>query len=188
MSVVDMNSNEWVNTATNLLWKFGTDQGRVRRAGEYSTLLGGGQHMVEVVVDLVNLSAKSTFGSDIDVILDDSVLIPNGALLEKVILTVLEVSAGGSATLDFGLYDQDRTTAIDADGLIVAGTTTWHTAAIGTVVEYTQGSTEHGALLGTVLSNTGLLTAQVDGAAYTAGVIKLQVLYSIPLAADLTSP
>ncbi len=188
MSVVDMNTNEYISPADGLLWKFGTDKARRSRGGEYSTLLGGGQHMVEVVVDLVNLSAKSTYGSDIDVILEDGVTIPNGALLEKVRLTVLEVSAGSSATLDFGLYDQDRTTAIDADGLIVAGTTTWHTAAIGTIVDYTQGSTEHGALLGEKLTNTGLLSAQVDGAAYTAGVVKLQVYFSIPLAADLTSP
>jgi hypothetical protein len=187
MAVVDLNTNEWLN-ADGLLVKFGTDLARPTRAGEYSTLLGGGEHMTEVIVDLVRLSALSTFGSDIDVILDDTVTIPNGAMLNKVRLTVMEVTAGASATLDFGLYDQDRTTAIDADGLIVAGTTGWHTSAIGTVVEYLQGSTEHGALLGTVLTNTGLLTAQVDGAAYTAGVIKLQVFWSVPLAADLVSP
>lgn len=187
MSVVDMNANEWVNL-DGLVVLFGTDQARKARAAEYSTLLGGGQHMTEVIVDLVDLSAKSTFGSDIDVILDDTVTIPNHALLEKVKLTVLEPSAGSSATLDFGLVDQDRSTGIDQDGLIVAGTTTWHTAAIGTIVEYTQGSTEHGALLGEVLTNTGLLVAQVDGAAYTAGVIKLQVYWSVPLAADLVSP
>jgi hypothetical protein len=188
MAVVDYNTGEYVNVQTGLLQRFGTDQGRPRRAGEYSTLLGGGQHMTEVVVDLVRLSALSTFGSEIADILDDEVTIPNGALIEMVKLTVLEASAGSSATLDFGLYDQDRTTAIDQDGLIIAGTTTWHTAAIGTIVEYTQGSTEHGALLGLVLTNTGLLSAQVDGAAYTAGVIKLQVYWSVPLAADLVSP
>lgn len=186
MSVVDMNSNEWLN-ADGLLVKFNLDLARPARAAEYNTLYGG-RHVTEVIVDLVDLSAKSTFGSDIDVILDDGVTIPNGALIEKVILTVLEVSAGASATLDFGLYDQDRTTAIDADGLIVAGTTGWHTSAIGTIVEYTQGSTEHGALVGTQLTNTGLLTAQVDGAAYTAGVVKLQVEWTVPLAADLVSP
>lgn len=188
MSVVDYNTNEYVDVQTGLLQRFGTDQGRPRRAGEYNTLLGGSKHMTEVVVDLVRLSALSTFGSDIDVILDDDVSIPNHALLEKVILTVLEPSAGSSATLDFGLMDQDRSTAIDADGLIVAGTTGWHTSAIGTIVEYIQGATEHGALLGEVLTNTGLLCAQVDGAAYTAGVVKLQVIWSVPLAADLVSP
>lgn len=186
MSVVDMNSNEWLN-GDGLLVRFGTDRAREARAGEFNSLFDG-THVVEVTVDLVNLSAKSTFGSDIDVILDDTVTIPNGAMIEKVELTVMEPSAGSSATLDFGLYDQDRTTAIDADGFIIAGTTGWHTSAIGTKVEYTQGSTEHGALLGTVLTNTGLLSAQVDGAAYTAGVIKLRVFYSIPLAADLVSP
>src|SRR5262245_30999288 len=110
MSVVDMNANEWIN-ADGLKVKFGTDKARATRAGEYSTLLGGGQHCTEVIVDLVDLSAKSTFGSDIDVVLDDTVNIPNGALLEKVVLTVLEVSAGSSATLDFGLIDQDYSTA-----------------------------------------------------------------------------
>lgn len=186
MSVVDMNSNEWLNS-DGLLVKFNLDHARPARAAEYNTLYGG-RHVTEVIVDLVDLSAKSTFGSDIDVILDDTVTIPSGALIEKVILTVLEVSAGASATLDFGLIDQDRSTALDADGFIVAGTTTWHTAAIGTIVEYTQGSTEHGALVGTKLTNTGLLCAQVDGAAFTAGVVKLQVEWTVPLAADLVSP
>ena len=183
MAVVDLNTNEWLNP-DGLLVQFGTDRARPKLAGEFSTMMAG-QHVVEVSIDLVSLSALSTFGSDIDVILDDNVTIPAGALLEKVELVVTEVTAGASATLDLGLYDQDRATAIDADGLIVAGTTTWHTGAIGTTVTYTQGSTEHGALLGTVLENTGLLTAQVDGAAYTDGVVKVRIYYSIPLAAEL---
>src|SRR5690348_13553224 len=141
MSVVDYNTNEYVNVQSGLLQRFGTDQGRPRRAGEYNTLLGGGQHCTEVVIDLVRLSALSTFGSDIDVILDDEATIPTGTLVEKVILTVPDPSAGSSATLDLGLYAQDRTPADDADGLIVAGTTGWHTSAIGTIVEYVQGST-----------------------------------------------
>ena len=184
MSVIDLNTGEWLND-DGLLQRYGTDRARAVRTGEYSVLTGG-QHCVETTINLVTLSALSTFGSDINVILDDSVTIPNGALIERVELTVSEVTAGSSATLDLGLVDQDRSTEIDFDGLIVAGTTTWHTAAIGTVVNYVQGSTEHGALVGTVLTNTGLLTAQVDGAAFTDGIIKVRIFYSIPHAADLT--
>lgn len=186
MSVTDFNTTEWHN-ADGLLVRFGTGEAQVTRVGAYADVYGG-RHCVEAIVDLVALSALSTFGSDIDVILSDTVTIPDNALIEEVRLTVLEASAGTSATLDFGLYKLDRATAIDADGLIVAGTSTWHTAAIGTTVSYTQGATEHGALVGTQITDPGLLTCQVDGAAYTAGVVKLQVYYSHPLAADLTSP
>lgn len=185
MTVTSLNSA--YKNADGLTVRYGTNEATVTRVGQFAGTTPG-QHVVEATVDLVRLSALSTFGSDIDVILDDAVTIPNGAMIEKVELTVMEVSAGASATLDFGLIDQDRSTALDADGLIVAGTTGWHTSAIGTKVEYTQGSTEHGALVGTVLTNTGLLCAQVDGAAYTAGVVKLRVFFSIPLAADLVSP
>lgn len=185
MSVVDYNTGEYVDVQTGLLQKFGTDKGRSRRAGEYNTLLGGGQHMTEVVIDLVRLSALSPFASDINVILDDTVSIPNKAMIDRIRLTVMKASVGSSATLDFGLVDQDRSTEIDFNGFIAAGTTTWHTAAIGTILDYLPGVSLAGALVGTVLTNTGLLTAQVSGAAYTAGIIKLQTFWSVPLAADL---
>lgn len=187
MAVVDLNSNDRVN-ADGLFQRYGTNEAQVRRGGQYAGMSDGGSHVAEVIVDLVAVSTAAAHGSGNQVIVADNLYIPNGALLEKVELTVMEVSAGATATIDVGLVDQDRSTEIDFDGLIVAGTTGWHTAAIGTTVTYSQGSTEHGALLGTVLTNTGLLTVEIDTADFTAGVIKLRLFYSIPLAADLVSP
>jgi hypothetical protein len=182
MAVIDMNTNEWLNN-DGLLVRFGTERARPARVGEFSSLFNG-QHVIELHIDLAALSVLSPFASDIDVILDDTVTIPKGALLEKIELIVMEASAG-AGTLDLGLYDQDRTTVIDQDGLLAASTTGWAGAVIGTTVVYTRATAEAGALMGTVLTNTGLITAQVDAAAFTNGSIKIRIYFSVPLPADL---
>jgi hypothetical protein len=186
MAVTDFNSNEWHNS-DGLLVRFGTNEATVGRAGVYADVTAG-RHCAQFVVDLVALSALSTFGSDIDVILSDTVVIPADVIVDEVVITVLEASAGASATLNLGTYQLDRATAIDADGLLVASTTGWHTAAIGYRKSITLGGDEDGADMGQLTTLPGLVTAQVDGAAYTAGVIKIQIFYFRPLAADLTSP
>jgi hypothetical protein len=178
MAVVDLNPNNYVN-ADGLNQYFGLGEAVVTRGGEFE--MTDGKHLTEVFIDLPTISASLSN----EYIVADNVTIPAGALIEKVELMVTEVTAGSSSTLDLGLVDQDRTTEIDFDGFIVNGTTTWHTAAIGTIVEYVQGSTEHGALIGEVLTNTGLITASVDTAAFTDGVVRIRIYWSVPLAADL---
>lgn len=181
MAVVDLNTNEWVN-GDGLLVTFGTDRARAARAGEYSRL-SDGQHNVSVIIDLATLP---TAASGNELILDDTVTIPNGAFITKVIVTVLEEpTTSGSPNLDLGLVDQDRSTEIDFNGLLAA-TDTWETGTdLGRVTEYTLGSTEVGALVGTQITNTGLLTASADTADWTDGTIKVDILFYMPLAADL---
>ena len=79
-------------------------------------------------------------------------------------------TSGGAATLTIGLYDTDRTTALDADGIDAAIALT----AIDTVGEKV---TCDGALVNTVLSNDTpcLVGATVGTAAYTAGRAKLRL-------------
>ena len=160
----------WTN-GDGLYLKFGTNEGTAGRGGEVVNY--GGTHIIEFELDLTVLATAT------QTILSDTVVIPNGALLEKVIITVEEVSAGANANLDLGLVDQDRTTEIDFNGLLAASDG-WHAADIGTIEEFVQGSTEHGALLGTVLTNTGLVTANADTAVFTDGTLKIVIEYSIP--------
>lgn len=189
MAVVDLNANEW-NNSDGLMVLFGTDKARASRGGEYS-ILANGIHCVSVIVDLKGTAtANGTFptaASGNELILADNVNIPNGAFITKVRVTVLkEPTTVGSPNLDFGLVDQDRTTEIDFNGLIAAGDA-WETggADLGTVFEYTLGTTEAGALIGTKITNTGLLSASPDTADWTAGILKLDVEFYMPLSADL---
>lgn len=158
----------WYNS-DGLLVKFGTEEGAVGKAGEYVTT--GPLRMVEVTFALTGLGTAAA-------ILDDHVVIPAGALIEKVTLVnkVLATS-GGSATLNVGFIRSDRTTENDYDGLIAAGAlATFNTK--GETVDYTVGSTAAGALLGTALTYDSYITADYDTAAFTAGTVSVRIYFS----------
>lgn len=188
MAVVDLNANDWVNSDGQLVL-FGTDRARASRGGEYS-VLANGIHVASVIIDLKGTATSGgtfpTAASGNELIVADNVFIPNGAFITKVRVTVLkEPTTSGSPNLDLGLVDQDRSTEIDFNGLIAAGDA-WETGTdLGTVFEYVLGTTEAGALIGTKITNTGLITASPDTADWTAGVIKCDIEYYMPLAADL---
>lgn len=181
MAVVDLNTNEWINS-DGLLVNFGTDRARASRGGQYSRLADG----QEVVSVIINLAGLPTAASGNEQIVADNVFIPNGAFITKVIVTVLkEPTTSGSPNLDLGLCDQDRATEIDFNGFLAA-TDTWETGTdLGKVEEYKVGTTEVGALVGTKITNTGLITASPDTADWTAGVVKCDIFYYMPLTADL---
>lgn len=157
-------SETWVNE-DGLLVKFGPTEAAVAKAGEVQPY--GNTHLVEFDVLYSDLAAFGT-----EKILADTVTIPEGALLEKAEFYVETAFAGATATLSFGLIDQDRTTAIDADGIDAA-------IAVGSL---TDGATIacDGDLIGDVLANAGLVTATVGTANFTAGRGKLRLFWYIP--------
>ena len=105
------------------------------------------------------------------------VVIPAGARIEKVEL-VMETAAVTGTSLDVGLLlASDRATGLDEDGLIAAGATATFDAD-GDIVEYIQGSTGHGALIGTTLSANGVLVASHNTTAYTVGKGTVRVYYT----------
>lgn len=159
----------WYNS-DGLYIKFGTDEATVGKAGEYET--DGPQRMVELTI-----SALTSLGTAA-AIQDDHVVIPKNARIEKVeVITTTAATSSGSAALNIGLARTDRTTELDYDGLVAALAKTAIDAAGETNV-LTVGSTGAGALIGTTLSYNGLLTADYDTAAFTAGAIKVRVYYS----------
>lgn len=181
MAVVDLNTNEWINS-DGLLVNFGTDRARASRGGTYSRLVDG-QELVSVIIDLATLP---TAASGNEQIVCDNVFIPNGAFITKVRVTVLEEpTTSGSPNLDFGLVDQDRSTEIDFNGLLAAADAFETGTDLGAIVEYVKGTTEAGALVGTRITNTGLLTASADSADWTDGTVKIDIEYYMPLTADL---
>lgn len=177
MAVVDLNTNEYVDVQSGLLQKFGPDKGRARLAGEVSQLESG-RHCATVYLNLGNMP---TAASGNEMIVDDTVTIPNGAFIEQVdVLVIKEPVTSGSPNLDLGLVDQDRSTEIDFNGLIAAGDA-WETGGtdLGTLFTYVKGTTEAGALIGTKLTNTGIITASPDTADWTAGFLQIRIYYSM---------
>lgn len=180
VAVVDLNTNEWVNS-DGLLVKFGTDLARATRVGEYSDTASG-RHCVEATIALATLPTVASTNVQI---LDDSVTIPNGAFIEEVTVLVTKETAGANANFNLGLVDQDRSTQIDFDGFLAAADAFNGGTDLGTLTQYVVGTTEAGVLIGTKITNTGLLVGWADTADFTAGVIKVRIYYSIPATADL---
>lgn len=174
MAVVDLNSGEYVDAQSGLLNLYGTDAARTRRTGEYS-ILADGRHMVAVTIDL---SALPTVASANKQIIDDTVTIPNGAFIEEIDVLVTKETAGVNANFNLGLVDQDRATEIDFDGLLAAADAFNGGTDLGSLTQYVLGTTEVGALMGTKITNTGLIVGFADTADFTAGVIVVRIYFS----------
>ena len=162
-------ATNWHND-DGLYIKFGRNEGTGVTGGEVPGNHAGPNKVAEQVITLTSLGSAST-------ILNDAVLIPAGARIEKVqIITDTLATSDGSATLNVGLIREDRSTTYDADGFVVQAALTTIDAA-GETTDYVEGSTAHGALIGTTLAYAGRLVADYDAAAYTAGVIRVRIHY-----------
>lgn len=163
---------EWINS-DGLRVRLGTTEAEVTRGGE---LPGAGEFRSTTFnITLTNLGSSSALVPD-----TTGILIPSGARIHDVtVVNLTAATSGGSATLNLGLVDQDTTTAIDIDGLLVAAPLAdWNAA--GETKVYTIGVTGVGALVGTTLSNTGYLVADYDTAAFTAGELRVTIRYFVP--------
>lgn len=165
----------WVNDdGLNVL--FGTEKANVGRGGEYNVL--GPRHVTEVAIDLTDLTTSA------ETILTPTVTIPDGAQIEEVEVVVTEVpdSASDNADLDLGFIKLDRTTELDYNGLLAAADA-FHEGAVGSVTRYVVGTTEAGALMGTVLTEAGLLTAGAVTAVFTTGALTIRIYWTMPISA-----
>ena len=142
------------------------------RAGEYR--YDGPLHVTEFTIDGVDIPLADTMVSD-------TVSIPNGAHISHVEIYVVTAmdSAGEAATLDVGLIDQDMTTELDYNGLIVAETEA-NLATTGTLKEYFNATTEAGVLVGTTLTNTGIVTVGANTELFTSGKIIVRIYWFKP--------
>jgi hypothetical protein len=160
----------WTNN-DGLYIRFGTDEAVHAKGGDFRP--SGGKHITEVEITATSLGTAAA-------ILDNTVTIPAGARIEKVeVVAETACTSGGAAVLNVGLIDQDRTTAIDADGL-VAALALASINVVGELNTLSVGVTGAGALVGTTLTNAGLLTADYDTAAFTAGVVVVRVHWYKP--------
>lgn len=179
----NLTTRNWHNS-DGLFIRFGTDEVKVNRGGEYSRLADG-THCVEVTIDLVTLPAFGSYQ-----IVAENVTIPVGAFIEQIDVIVVEEpteASGTDANLDLGLVDQNRTTEIDADGFLAAADAFHAGTDLGAKVTYVKGTTEAGALVGTRITNAGYIVAGNAHATdvWTDGTVKARIFYSVPLTADL---
>lgn len=156
--------------ADGLYLQWGTEKTVPNVAGEYKTY--GRLRDIEIKLDLTTVGTNPT-------IISDTTFFPKGARIEEVEIFTQTAATGATAVLNLGLIRADRTTAYDADGFIAAlALTAIDTAGEKTVLRV--GSTGAGAFIGTTLANVGLLVADWDTAAFTAGVLIIRIRYYVP--------
>ena len=166
------------NNNDGLYLKFGVDKATANTGGEYRAP-SGKLHEVEIKITLSALTQTET-------ILNDQIFIPAGARIHEVELLTQTAAATGTA-IDVGLIrSSNRSTEIDYNGFLaaaptavmdLAGERTIYTAAT-TVPASATGT---GALIGTTLANTGMISASMtDATAFTAGVVHVIVRYYMP--------
>lgn len=164
-------ANTWMNS-DGLYLKTGTQEAVLSTAGEYRN--DGPQHVVEVTIyDMTVLGTASA-------IMDDVTFVPKNARIDKVDVITDTVCTGTNAVMNVGLTRRDRSTAIDADGLVAAIPVTSLDGA-GETTSLTAGATYAGALIGTTLANNGYIAADYDTAAFTAGKVTIRVYYRFPV-------
>lgn len=172
--------------ADGLIQKYGTSEAKSLNQGGFLCTYGP-YSMAVLNLDLTQLTAS-------EVIQNDVLTIPSGALIEYVEIATIIAAADGT-DIDVGLINIDRNTATaisaasttaDSDGLLDA----FVTATMGTAGEVTRlyGTTTipasistGGARLGDTLTDGCLITASAAGT-YTAGKVQLRIAY-IPNAA-----
>lgn len=169
----------WLNS-DGLRVEFGTELGVAGKAGTYR--MEGPLHCLEFAnISLTALNDDPTTLSSgfAQGILDYHNVIPTGARIEKVELhCVTAATSAGSARLDIGVVDKDFASNDDDDALVAAELYD-SLPAVGTIVTYTQGSTRHGDLVGTVTTKPLYVTASYDTAVFGTGAIDIRIFYSM---------
>lgn len=179
MAVVTLKTGVELN-GDNLAVQYPRARGTELRGGELATT--DGKHVTEVFIDLPSLA---TAASGNEQIVAENVTIPAGAFIEKVEVFVTKETAGVNANLDLGFVKAvDRSTEIDFNGLLAAADAFNGGTDLGTTTEFVVGTTEAGALIGTQLAYTGLITASADTADFTAGVLRVRIYWSVVLPAN----
>lgn len=175
----------WQN-ADGLWIRLGPDEADNASGGQYNDAAG----LNEIEFDLAFNDFNNTTPAVPRTTDSFGVAIPSGARIEEiefVVRTAFTVSAGtvGSGTLSVGLVQNNRTTELDFDGLTTASATGTAlglgTAGTKTVIRV--GSTGAGALLGTTLSQQGVICAAntTHGTnTYNAGLVRVRVRYFFP--------
>lgn len=175
----------WLN-ADGLYIRYGADEADVAQGGAEPSI--NGAHEVEFdlsYTDFDSATASLPHNSD-----SFGIVIPKGARIEEVetLVTTAFTTSGtiGSSTFVLGLKKaSDRSTELDHDGFLTTSAT-GTVLGLGTVGSKTTvkvGSTGAGALIGTTISENGVIAVSNSAHAshpHTAGAIKVRVRFFYP--------
>jgi hypothetical protein len=178
------------NNNDGLFVKFGIEEGRVGKGGEYSVEADGSriytfyvtsadvQSATPAILGSVAAANLGTWGVDL----------PKGLLIESV-ETIAETpvttsGALGTLNLSVGLIRDDRITAYAPTGLTAATFVGTSIDAQGEKTTLTAGSTGAGTLVGTILANNGVIVVANAGhatAPFTGGKVAVRVKGYFPV-------
>jgi hypothetical protein len=178
----------WMNS-DGLYVKFGLDEADLAKGGQ--RIDGANKYSTEFTIDYTDaLSATSAVLGSALATTDGAfgVSVPKGARIEavEVIVETAFTSSGtiGSATLELGLKKaSDRSTELDHDGFLTTSFVGSALDAVGERSYVVVGSTGAGALLGTTISENGVIALRNSAHAshpYTAGKARVRVYYFFP--------
>lgn len=155
----------WTNS-DGLIVRLGTTEAEVTRGGMLDT---NGDLVWEFVIDLANLGSASAVLED-----TQDIVFPSSFMCTQVEVINETAATGTNATLNLGLLRQDRSTTYTAAGFLSAAPRTdWD--AVGETLVYRVGTSGAGAFLGVPLVNAGVLCADYDTAAFTAGRVRVRI-------------
>lgn len=179
----------WMNS-DGLFVKFGKEEAALARGGEISS---AELHEIEAIVDWTDaVSATYTILGAVATLTGNGnslgVVVPEGARIEAIETVVLTAftSSGtiGTSTFSVGLKKlSDRSTELDHDGFLTASFTGGSLDAAGERVYVVPGVTGAGALIGTTISENGILVVantQHAGHPFTAGKVRVRIYYTLP--------
>jgi hypothetical protein len=166
----------WTNE-DGLTIKFGIEETEKARVTEVSTA-GGMQRVVEIVVN----SGDLPLVAENSVVIDDSYVIPVGAVITGIRIVKHETFVGVGATLNIGITDafDGGTTLTDVDAVVVEAT----------IAELNAGGENLAGWVGvtytaaTPLTEAVRLTWEVNTAEITAGEAMIYVSYQVPKDSD----
>jgi hypothetical protein len=157
----------WQNN-DGLFVKFGTREATPSKVGDVKTF--GPLQTLELTLTMTELT-------DTNAIISDAAKLPKNVLIQSIeLLPTVAITSGGSAVLDIGLIDNDRSSNHDDDALIAAHAIASHNA-VGEWTNIILGGTGAGVQFGVVTTKNTYITAGFDTAAYTAGKLKIRINY-----------
>ena len=173
----------WMNS-DGLYVKFSKEEADVAKGGAVVT--AGGLHVVEADIPYTELlSATNAIVGSVGNPGAFGIRVPEGARIQAVetLVTTAFTSSGtiGTSTLVLGLKKaSDRSTELDHDGFLTTSFVGSKLDAVGERNYQEVGTTGSGALIGTTISETGVLSASNSQHAshpYTAGVVKVRIYF-----------
>jgi hypothetical protein len=178
----------WVN-GDGLYVKFGREEAANVR-GREGPFFDNGNHVVEFIIDYRDVlsATDSILGSvtnTTDLTGSFGIVVPKGARISalEIMSETAWTSSGtiGSSTLLVGLIKaSDRTTELDFNGFSTASFVGSRLDGVGERTYIEIGSTGAGALIGTTLSEAGVISVSNSAHAshpYTAGVARCRLYY-----------